>query len=953
MRKSGRDNPLSAPSPQTPLPPPPPPYTQPPHPSLVPSDIIGRLLYRYYNWRQDTVSDLQLFVALNTIVIAMGAWLRSTLVASPTPSPTPSDAPFPFWQDLYNVLTVILGQQLPEEQSPFAQQIFAVSTAVLGVASFALVLALIEQATLEMLEANVRRGSIVYEKDHYVVLTWGESARDLSQTATLLRQLCAASAAQRYPRNLSYNNNKKNSSVIVVLCAYKEKLELESFYREAVPVSDRCGCQIVFRQGSPIDPGALRMVGIVDARSIIITGDYSRSVEDSDAQVLRCAVLVDEAVAAAGKEWPEHYGPASLIASFPSTTVDHWKQYTTTTTTITEAAVRLQQEAKKPWVVAEVQGVNAPELLYYSCSDRIIPCPTSAINARRYARLLRHPVIAVLSHALFDHHSGSFADVGTYPSTGRHLLGLPFSHLAPYFPNSIIVGVVDLSTGRSELNPPPHRPLAIGEGLAMMVSSTCPATVTPPRMHPLPGYFDDARAMGTGGSGGGGWDPSQYSRASVDEAPLGRNPESLACVWRITGSSSGSSGSTATAASNGNGNGNGNENAPSSNVSKTLTTTMVQGPRAPPPKSPIMTRIDATIYARTDKNPNGAPSILRGMQSSSAQKRRMAASLVPLSYSSTAMGAGTDLLICGWAGTAVMWELLRELDQGVEALPPGTKILLLNNHPREVLQELCCFDTLRNVRIEHVQCDPRNRRQLVSSVDVATLRAAIILHDTHWVSDAQGHSTTASNDSIPYALSVSDMLRIDAAVLECQLNLRYVLELNCCPDINIITEKMTYLGQTRFEDRLSLPPGAAVNSSSYSAKILTKVAVQPLSLSVYGLLGVDCDIYVQDASAFASVGETLSFVTMQARCASVSQVLLGYYQLPTAVGQVMNIVVNPPEEERTVEWEWNCGDASCKMITLANKKKIVQEEEIAARKGLVGLGAGGTVEEEHASLRDQ
>ena len=37
---------------------------------------------------------------------------------------------------------------------------------MLGLASFALVLALIEQVVLEVLESNVRRGSRVYEAGH-------------------------------------------------------------------------------------------------------------------------------------------------------------------------------------------------------------------------------------------------------------------------------------------------------------------------------------------------------------------------------------------------------------------------------------------------------------------------------------------------------------------------------------------------------------------------------------------------------------------------------------------------------------------------------------------------------------------------------------------------------------------------------------------------------------------
>ena len=38
--------------------------------------------------------------------------------------------------------------------------------ATIGLASFALVLALVEQIVLEVIESNVKRGSSVYERDH-------------------------------------------------------------------------------------------------------------------------------------------------------------------------------------------------------------------------------------------------------------------------------------------------------------------------------------------------------------------------------------------------------------------------------------------------------------------------------------------------------------------------------------------------------------------------------------------------------------------------------------------------------------------------------------------------------------------------------------------------------------------------------------------------------------------
>jgi len=61
---------------------------------------------------------------------------------------------------------VIFGQQLPDEATSFAQQAFAVSVAAIGLAAFALVLALVEQVVLQVVDENVARGSRVFETGH-------------------------------------------------------------------------------------------------------------------------------------------------------------------------------------------------------------------------------------------------------------------------------------------------------------------------------------------------------------------------------------------------------------------------------------------------------------------------------------------------------------------------------------------------------------------------------------------------------------------------------------------------------------------------------------------------------------------------------------------------------------------------------------------------------------------
>ena len=64
------------------------------------------------------------------------------------------------------ILVVVLGQDLPDEAADTAQQVFSLAVAAIGLAAFALVLALVEQVVLQILDDNVRRGSRVFEHGH-------------------------------------------------------------------------------------------------------------------------------------------------------------------------------------------------------------------------------------------------------------------------------------------------------------------------------------------------------------------------------------------------------------------------------------------------------------------------------------------------------------------------------------------------------------------------------------------------------------------------------------------------------------------------------------------------------------------------------------------------------------------------------------------------------------------
>ena len=219
------------------------------------------------------------------------------------------------------------------------------------------------QVVLEVLERNVRQGSEVYEVGHAVVLVWCASEQELSQLQRILAQLCEA-------RRVGCGTD-----VVVVLSQQREKLELESIFAEALPAVSwhgwgqrfgnyctigsthghtliqmqeaRHGTRLVFRQGSPLDPAALHAVAVTSARTVIISGDYNRPPVESDAQVLRSAVLLDELST-------EEYGS------------------------------RQWQDGAGPVIIAQMKLDDGPQVVRYACSDRVVAVPTTLINVRRF-----------------------------------------------------------------------------------------------------------------------------------------------------------------------------------------------------------------------------------------------------------------------------------------------------------------------------------------------------------------------------------------------------------------------------------------------------------------------------------------------------------------------------------------------------------------------------------------
>lgn len=591
---------------------------------------------------------------------------------------------------------------------------------------------------------------------------------------------------------------------------------MEQLFREAVPDHQRLGTRFVFRQGSPLDPAALRLVAVPDARSIIVCSDYSKSSRESDAQVLRTCVLVDELCE---QERPGQAGPT---------------------------------------VAAQVKTEDALPLVRYACSERVIPVPTNKLNARRYVRVLRHPIAAVFSRCLSDFYSPAHGAIDRRPD----LEGLTFEQLHLRLPEAIVVGLTNTEAQSYELNPEPDRVVMPGDELILLRSDMG----GPGSLCVLP----EAPQLDFGG-----WERDNYAKKSLDDQPMGVDAFSSAdACLALSGRS----------------------------------------------YSAALSSPSRAARGQDSQGSWGGGLGGRGVQVESFQPFQQGLFMVPMEYSQN-LSSEDELLVCGWMGQTFMWELMAELDHSDQALPPGSRVTLLNAHtwsPDE-LEAQCEEHGIVSLRVQHVRGDPRSRLEMQRMIDVTKYKGAIVVCDSLW---AGNDAEVPSLDAGLRLLSQAEMLSLDAAVLMVQLNIRLLLEEARRRNINILCEKLTYVGVTRFEDDARLPLGVSINSASYSAKVLTQVSVDPRYLAAYLRMGSDCDIAVQDASAFAEEGEELCFMQLQARAASVHQVLMGYYRVPTAASEPLEMVVNPTGlAERTKLRVWNTGNFRCKLVTMAPKRK--------------------------------
>ncbi|WIA22303.1 hypothetical protein OEZ85_004619 [Tetradesmus obliquus] len=795
-------------------------------------ELPGWLLYRYYNWRQDGVSDLLLITAVSTTLLITAALLKRTLV-------DPSDP------------TALLLQQQQQYLSSAAAAGSAaeVTAAAPAEAAARLTAAAASPAAPELVDSAfpasssssssssvdaVKRWLAALGTDVYqvMVLSFGENFPNPDDGVSPVEELFSIGVAlsglagfalalalvEQVVLETNMANVKRGSPVYeaghylvlgwavsqrdlelliklvgqlissaaadggatIVVLTQREKLEMEELFRRTIPPAARAGSRLVFRQGSPLLPTDLSNVAASKARSTIIISDQSRGRDEADAQSLRCAILLDE--------------------------LDGYRG--------------LRKGRAMGHIVVETRTPNAVPLLRFSCSKRVIALPAGHMNARRLARMLKRPFISWVSQRLwaFDSRCSLFMHAA------HDLTGTRFRSLAFLFPDAIVMGVAHMASGRVTLNPMLDYVLAADDELIL-----CRPTAIP-------------TAAAAKDSSDSHKDTSSFNYVPREYLAVDSSPEALmVCGWSESG-------------------------------------------------------FMAELLYELDSGASCLPSN---------------AHVAPLKV------LHTHLLLCCCDGRlhGFMAELLYELDSGASCLPPGSEIVFVNCHPPEdTLGALLRGKTLTNVKVSHVYADPLQRNQL-AALPLARFRAAIVLADAVWA-DPDGDERNGID-----SIDQPSVLRQDSLMVMVQLNIRKLLEDLALPPINIICQKVATQGLTRFEDRRRLPLGISINFNSMAAKLLTQVAVNPLSMLVMNSFGMRADLTIVDASEYCGRGEAISFWRVLSRAQSAGDVLLGYYVLPSHIDQPIESTINPQGlAARSVQRVWNTGDGRLKFMVICDKE---------------------------------
>jgi len=533
-----------------------------------------------------------------------------------------------------------------------------------------------------------------------------------------------------------------------------------------------------------------------------------------------------------------------------------------------------------PRVIVETQTMEGEELLQQWTSPIIRTVNTTRVNAMRTARLLWHPTNSVVSHSLFDHNSTCF--IGVCRDPDAKYVGKTIKELQRMFPWATPFGFVNPHTQdesrRFDLNPAADRHLQPGESIVLLQSAERDAATIVD--------VDDNVGMNDerGRRDHLPWTEERLKKSAA-ASRVERGPTSASSSgWGLTAGGDGPSTASGSFTSSG--------SSGSSTASLADSGELATAPCTMLP----------------------------------------AAALNSLDYVDEGDADVTNVLITGWPGISYTMELIRAIDNKIgkerrtQDGDATSHILILNGHDpakiERVLDSLRC--ELVNTTISHAQCDPRSRYELqrvLPDDQLAKFKGALTLVDVDWFRGDDTYGGEPSSDD--FSLSSASMLKMDSLILNCQLNLRQMLNstvLGPPRDMIFIGERLAGESRcTRFEDRTRLPLGSSINSASFAAKALAQESILAGSMRLYAKVEEHVKLHVVDSSLFAEPGELCTYEQLQARATDMHSTLMGYYDEPDGRTSYVSLTLNPQGWETKREPRvWNSGSGRGRLIIAAS-----------------------------------
>lgn len=137
----------------------------------------------------------------------------------------------------------------------------------MGMFVFGLVCAFIEDAINSKLESLRRGKTKVLEDGFNLIIGWN------GRILPLVQQLILAA--------------ESDGGGCVVILSEMDKPEMDDFWMNEIPVSERMGTKIVTRQGEAIQDGQLEKCSARNAKSVVVLAPMTHEPDESDAQVIR------------------------------------------------------------------------------------------------------------------------------------------------------------------------------------------------------------------------------------------------------------------------------------------------------------------------------------------------------------------------------------------------------------------------------------------------------------------------------------------------------------------------------------------------------------------------------------------------------------------------------------------------------------------------------------------